>query len=129
LNGAAGSERAFNEKLSADNAPALALSVDMRAQFALADELQKGLVKFEAKSNAGIVLNLKTGEIIAMASLPNFDPNEPGATLPETRFNHASMSTYDLGSVFKPLKSWRKARTAARRCWLSKSEQRRKSAI
>ncbi len=103
LNGAAGGERAFNEKLSADNAPATALSIDMRAQFALADELKKGLEAFKAKSNAGVVLNLKTGEIIAMASLPNFDPNEPGATLPETRFNHASMSTYDLGSVFKPL--------------------------
>ena len=103
LNGAAGSERAFNEKLSTDNAPPLTLSVDMRAQFALSDELQSGLERFEAKSNAGVVLNLKTGEIVAMASLPNFDPNEPGATLPETRFNHASMSTYDLGSVFKPL--------------------------
>ena len=103
LNGAAGGERAFNDKLSANNAPPTALSIDMRAQFALSDELQKGLERFEAKSNAGVVLNLKTGEIIAMASLPNFDPNEPGATLPETRFNHASMSTYDLGSVFKPL--------------------------
>ena len=103
LNGAAGGERAFNEKLSAENAPSMALSMDMRAQFALSDELQKGLEKYEALSIAGVVLNLKTGEIVAMASLPNFDPNEPGATLPETRFNHASMSTYDLGSVFKPL--------------------------
>ena len=103
LEGAAGAERAFEDKLSAKNAPPLTLSVDMRAQFALMDELQHGLEKYEAKSNAGVVLNLKTGEIVAMASLPNFDPNEPGATLPETRFNHASMSTYELGSVFKPL--------------------------
>jgi len=103
MNGSAGSERAFNEALAAENAPSMALSIDMRAQYALADELQKGLEKFEALSNAGVVLNLKTGEIVAMASLPNFDPNAPGATLPETRFNHASMSTYDLGSVFKPL--------------------------
>ena len=103
LEGAAGAERAFEDKLSAKNAPPLTLSVDMRAQFALMDELQHGLEKYEAKSNAGVVLNLKTGEIVAMASLPNFDPNEPGATLLETRFNHASMSTYELGSVFKPL--------------------------
>ena len=103
MEGAAGSERAFDEVLSAKNAPALALSVDMRVQFALADELQKGLEAFEADSNAGIVLNIKTGEILALASLPNFDPNNPSATLPKTRFNHASMSTYDLGSVFKPL--------------------------
>ncbi len=103
LNGSAGSERAFNMKLSEKNAPATALSLDMRVQYAVADELQKGMEKFEALSNAGVVLNLKTGEIISMVSLPNFDPNDPGATLPETRFNHASMSTYDLGSVFKPL--------------------------
>jgi len=103
LNGSAGSERAFNAALSEDNAPAAALSVDMRVQYAVADELQKGMERFGALSNAGIVLNLKTGEIISMVSLPNFDPNDPGATLPETRFNHASMSTYDLGSVFKPL--------------------------
>ncbi len=103
MNGAAGSERAFEDDLSAENAPPLALSVDMRVQYAVADELQKGLEKFEADSNAGIVLNIKTGEILALASLPNFDPNHPSATMPKTRFNHASMSTYDLGSVFKPL--------------------------
>lgn len=103
LNGSAGIERAFNAELAEKNAPASALSVDMRVQYAVADELQKGMERFEALSNAGVVLNLKTGEIISMVSLPNFDPNDPGATLPETRFNHASMSTYDLGSVFKPL--------------------------
>jgi len=103
LKGSAGAERAFDDRLAAENVPAQALSLDMRVQFALADELQAGIEKFEAKSAAGIVLNLKNGEILAMASLPNFDPNAPGATPPETRFNHASMSTYDLGSVFKPL--------------------------
>ena len=103
LNGLAGSEGAFNAALSEDNAPATALSVDMRVQYAVADELQKGMERFNSVSNAGIVLNIKTGEIISMVSLPNFDPNNHGATLPETRFNHASMSTYDLGSVFKPL--------------------------
>jgi len=103
LNGSAGAERAFNDDLAAENAPPKALSIDMRVQFALADELQNGMERFQAQSNAGVVLNIKTGEIIAMASLPNFDPNAPNATLPKTRFNHASMSTYDLGSVFKPL--------------------------
>jgi len=103
LNGAAGAERAFNKVLAEENAPASALSLDMRVQYAVADELQSGLEKFEALSNAGVVMNIKTGEIISMVSLPNFDPNDPGATLPETRFNHASMSTYDLGSVFKVL--------------------------
>ena len=103
MDGAAGSERAFNDRLTDPNAPATALSLDMRVQYALAEELGKARTKFEAESNAGIVLNIKTGEILAMASLPNFDPNQPTASSPETRYNHASMSTYDLGSVFKPI--------------------------
>jgi len=103
MDGAAGSERAFNDELSEPNAPATVLSLDMRVQYALAEELDKARLKFEAKSNAGLVLNIKTGEVLAMASLPNFDPNQPTASSPETRYNHASMSTYDLGSVFKPI--------------------------
>jgi len=103
MNGQAGAEKAFNAELAAENAPAKALSIDMKIQYALADELAFGLEKFKAQSIAGVVLNIKTGEILGMSSLPNFDPNHPTATLPETRFNHASMSTYDLGSVFKPI--------------------------
>jgi len=103
LDGVAGAERALNDRLTIENAPDVTLSVDMRVQFALADELNKSKEKFDAASASGVVMNIKTGEIIAMASLPNFDPNNPTATLPETRFNHAAMSTYDLGSVFKPL--------------------------
>ncbi len=103
LDGVAGAERALNDRLVQNNAPSVALSLDMRVQYALADELNASREKFDAASASGVVMNIKTGEIIAMASLPNFDPNNPGATLPETRFNHAAMSTYDLGSVFKPL--------------------------
>jgi len=103
MKGVAGSERAMEDRLAADNAPEMALALDMRVQFAVADELQKSIERFQAQSAAGVVMDIKSGELIAMVSLPNFDPNKPGATLPETRFNHASMSTYDLGSVFKPL--------------------------
>jgi len=101
--GVAGAERAFEAELIADNAPSVALSVDLRVQFALMDELMKARETFEALDASGVVMDIRTGEIIAMASVPNFNPNDPGATLPETRFNHAAMSTYDLGSVFKPL--------------------------
>ena len=103
MEGVAGSERAFQDRLAAENAPDVALAVDMRVQHAVADELAKSVEKFKASSAAGVVMDIKSGELIALASLPNYDPNKPGATLPETRFNHASMSTYDLGSVFKPL--------------------------
>lgn len=101
--GVAGAERAFDDELIADNAPSIALSIDLRVQFALTDELAKAREKFDALDANGVVMDIQTGEIIAMASVPNFNPNDPGATLPATRFNHAAMSTYDLGSVFKPL--------------------------
>ena len=103
MHGVAGAERAFDEELSVDNAPPKALSIDMRAQYALTDVLREDVALYQAISAAGVVLDVKTGEIIAMASLPDFDPNVPGAALPENRFNHAAMSTYELGSVFKPI--------------------------
>ncbi len=101
--GVAGAERAFNSDLTADDAPSVALSLDLRVQFALADELAQARQKFDALDASGVVMDIHTGEIIAMVSVPNFNPNNPDTTLPETLFNHAAMSTYDLGSVFKPL--------------------------
>ena len=101
--GVAGAERAFEERLSAPGAPAVALSLDMGVQHALTEELAAGLAKFEAETIAGVVLDVKSGEILAMASLPDFDPNHPGKVPAKSRYNHAAMSTYELGSVFKPL--------------------------
>ena len=105
-NGVAGAERAFNRALFAEDGKTgrpVRLSVDMRVQFALTDELRVGLETYRAKAAAGVVLNIKTGEILALASLPDFDPNRPGTVLPENRLNHAAMSVYELGSVFKPI--------------------------
>lgn len=103
MQGVAGAERAFDADLTSDNAPSIALSLDLRVQFALTDELAKARKKFDALDANGVVMDIRTGEIIAMASVPNFNPNDPDTTSPETLFNHAAMSTYDLGSVFKPL--------------------------
>ena len=103
MQGVAGAERAFNDELTSKNAPSIALSLDLRVQFALADELARAREKFDALDASGVVMDIRTGEIIAMASVPNFNPNNPDTTSPETLFNHAAMSTYDLGSVFKPL--------------------------
>lgn len=103
MRGVAGAERAFDKDLTADNAPSISLSMDLRVQFALTDELAKARKKFDALDANGVVMDIRTGEIIAMASVPNFNPNQPDTTSPETLFNHAAMSTYDLGSVFKPL--------------------------
>ncbi len=103
LNGTAGVERAFDKRLSEKNAAPIKLSIDMRVQFALADELGVGMEKYAALAASGVVLNIKTGEILAMASLPDFNPNQSGATLPNNRLNRASMQLYELGSTFKPI--------------------------
>ncbi len=103
MQGVAGTEKALNDRLTQDRSPPVALSIDMRVQYAVTEELAASITHFKALAGAAVVLDMKAGEIISMASLPHFDPNVPGATSPESRYNHASMSTYDLGSVFKPL--------------------------
>lgn len=79
----------------------VALSLDMRVQFAMRDELAKGMAEFKAKAAVGIVMDAYTGEVIAMSSLPDFDPNDPMAVSDEARFNRATLGVYELGSVFK----------------------------
>ncbi|NNC36787.1 MAG: penicillin-binding protein 2 [Acidimicrobiales bacterium] len=103
MNGTAGAERAFDLALSDKNTDAKHLSIDMRVQYALDDELRSGMAHFKAKAAAGVVMNIKNGEILGMISLPDFDPNQSGKALPENRLNRASMSVYELGSTFKPI--------------------------
>lgn len=103
LLGAAGVERAFDERLTSDNAPELAVAMDGRAQFAIAEELKAAVEHFSALSASSVLLDIQTGEIISMVSVPDFNPNAYGTESPESRKNHAAISTYDLGSVFKPL--------------------------
>ena len=103
MQGVAGIEKAVNDRLTQDQSPSVALSLDMRVQYAVTEELDAAMTHFKALSASSVVLDMKSGEVISMVSLPHFDPNVPGATSPESRYNHASMSTYDLGSVFKPL--------------------------
>lgn len=79
----------------------VALSLDMRVQFAMRDELAKGMAEFKAKAAVGILMDAYTGEVVAMSSLPDFDPNDPMAVSDEARFNRATLGVYELGSVFK----------------------------
>ena len=102
--GLAGIEAALDERLtgtaSADAEP-LTLSLDVRVQHALVDELGTAMATFQAIGAAGIVLDVQTGELVAMASLPAFDPNLPGESSADERFNRATLGVYELGSVFK----------------------------
>lgn len=77
------------------------LSVDLRVQHAVRDELSRAMERYRAKAAVGIVLDARTFEVLAMASLPDYDPNDPAQSLDERRMNRAVTGVYELGSVFK----------------------------
>jgi len=77
------------------------LSLDLRVQHILRDELAKGVDRYHAIAAAGVVLDVRTGEIVAMSSLPDFDPNNPFNALEKDRFNRMSGGVFEMGSTFK----------------------------
>ncbi|WDI30388.1 penicillin-binding protein 2 [Hyphococcus flavus] len=79
----------------------LRASIDIRVQQALEDELSSTMKTFHAEAAWGAVMDVETGEIVALASMPDFDPNEPGAAPDDFRRNRATYDNYELGSAFK----------------------------
>ncbi|MBR1218393.1 penicillin-binding protein 2 [Bradyrhizobium sp. U87765 SZCCT0131] len=77
------------------------LAVDLRVEHALRDELMKAKDKFHAKAASGLVSNVRTGEIVAMVSLPDFDPNNPKEANDPDRINRLTTGVYEMGSTFK----------------------------
>jgi cell division protein FtsI (penicillin-binding protein 3) len=67
----------------------------------LRDELSKAIGDFQAIGGVGVVLDIKTGEVLAMTSLPEFDPHQPGRASDDARFNRATLGVYEMGSTFK----------------------------
>jgi len=103
--GAFGMEQVLDEQLASRElrGEPVPLSIDLRVQGALEDELGKGMLATDAKGAAGIVLDVDTGEVLAMASLPAFDPNLSNAHTSANIANQVSNRVYELGSTFKPL--------------------------
>ncbi len=103
--GKTGMEQVLDARLSQPDkrTQPVALSIDLRVQGALEDELRRGMLATNALGAAGIVLDVDTGEVMAMASLPDFDPNVAGASGPVNVFNRATNGVFELGSTFKPL--------------------------
>ncbi len=100
--GLAGIEKSYNSYLSTpENQESLQLTVDLDVQFVLYNFLKNNIEKYNAKGGYGIVANIKTGEVIAATSLPDFDPNKPQLITDETVFNKFSLGVYELGSIFK----------------------------
>lgn len=98
--GLAGVEKSFDASLR-DNAAPLRLTIDSRVQHILRTELDQAMREFRAIGAAGIVLDARNGEVLAMTSLPDFDPNTAGGAPGNRRFNRASLGVYELGSTFK----------------------------
>lgn len=102
--GVAGMERAFDKELSdpATRGTPLQISISSRIQQAMEHELLEATTKFSAKGAAGVIMDIHTGEVLAMTSLPQLNPNAAGQGSPEARFNRATLGVWELGSTFKP---------------------------
>ena len=99
--GLAGVERAFDNDIRGPGGGPVALSIDLRVQAALDDELRKAAAEFTPRGAVGIVTNVRTGEVLGLSSWPDFDPNEPGAASDDQRLNRAAAAVYEMGSTFK----------------------------
>ena len=98
--GAAGVEKSFDRRLETDPAD-LRLSIDVRVQAVVREELSKAMAEFEAIGACGIVMDVNTGEVLAMVSLPDYDPNDYRTTTDDQQLNRAVTGRYEPGSTFK----------------------------
>ena len=102
--GVAGIEWALNDQLSdpASRGHPVQLAISSRIQQAMEHELLSAMNKFSAKGAAGVIMDIHTGEVLALTSLPQLNPNAAGLGSPEARFNRATLGVWELGSTFKP---------------------------
>ncbi|WP_207458301.1 penicillin-binding protein 2 [Azospirillum sp. SYSU D00513] len=111
-NGLGGLEQSFNKRLTSEPGKPLRLSLDLRVQHILKKEMLTTIEEFSAIGGAGIVYDVRNGEVVAMVSLPDFDPHNP-AVPPEAAsdqdknplFNRATLGVYEMGSTFKVFNS------------------------
>jgi len=101
MDGLAGGERAFNAALSSGDGRPVALSIDMGVQFHVDEVLRLTMAEYRAEAAVGVVMDVRTGEVVSLVSLPDFDTNRPASARPEERLNRATQSVYEMGSTFK----------------------------
>ncbi len=102
-NGLAGVERYFHERLTRGGHPGqdLELSIDLRVQSILHEELGNAIQTHNALGGSGLVMDAQTGEMLAMVSLPDFDPHHIEAAVDRQRFNQNTLGVYEMGSMMK----------------------------
>jgi cell division protein FtsI (penicillin-binding protein 3) len=93
----------YTASLAEDNTRAMpaVLSIDIRVQHALADELARGITKFHAKAGGAIVLDVKSGEVLGLVSMPDFNPNQENKNFTFDQANRMTSGVFELGSVIK----------------------------
>ena len=98
--GIAGIEKSFNQRLSKNE---FISSIDIEIQYAVRDELLRGIKKYKALGASGILMDINNGEIISMVSLPDFNPNQPVEDIQsqDKYFNKNTLGIYEFGSVMK----------------------------
>ena len=98
--GLGGVEQALESRIKGGQAP-VELSIDLRLQHIVRQELQTAIAEFNAIGGGGLIMDARTGEILAMVSLPDFDSNAPGSAPADNRFNRNTLGVYEMGSTFK----------------------------
>ena len=79
------------------------LTLDTRIQHAMRDELLESLERYRAKAAMGVLMDVRTGEIVSMVSVPDYDPNKPSGSLNPEAINRVSAGVFELGSIFKAI--------------------------
>jgi cell division protein FtsI (penicillin-binding protein 3) len=87
--------------LDGKNLEPLKLSIDLRVQNVVHDVVVDALTRYESKAAGAVILDIRTGEVLAMASAPDFDPNDPQTTGGDGWLNRMSNGTFEMGSTFK----------------------------
>ncbi len=98
--GVAGVEKTFDESLTTRQEP-LQLSLDVRVQHAVRESLADSVARFRAEGGSAVVMDARNGEILAMVSLPDYDPKAMGSASTDSRFNRTTLGLYEMGSTFK----------------------------
>lgn len=99
--GIAGLEKALDARLADPAAEPLRLTIDLAVQEAVRHELTSAMARFRASGAAGLVMDVDSGALAALVSLPDFAPEDFGAASEDARFNRATLGVYEMGSVFK----------------------------
>ncbi|MEG9861459.1 MAG: penicillin-binding protein 2 [Parvularculales bacterium] len=99
--GIAGIEKYIDTRDDMNSGSSVALTLDLAVQHVVRDELKKAMEEFRSSGAMGLLMDVHNGEIIAMVSLPDFDPNNPNKFSDGARFNRATLGVYEMGSTFK----------------------------